>query len=240
MLKKSVWDSGFFRRKIASIENSEKPLGIKAMRRLLDSAGRKKFECLYLQLPYDCPDLSRYFPKAGFVLADIRLVLVKKLRGCDHLPDGCLRRLKEGSYYPFLKTIARGLSSFSRFANDPGFGIMQARRLYEEWLRKSFYGKFCDDFLIYLKKRRPAGFITIRIKKGVPFIDLLGVGEEARGRGAGSALVEGVECKLYRQKYRILKVVTQARNYQAVGFYLKNGFSLEKVSFFYHIWLKKT
>ena len=109
--------------------------------------------------------------------------------------------------------------------------------MYTRWLRNSFYESFADEFIIYIKDAEPMGFITIRMKNEIPFIDLLGVLNENLGKGIGNALIEAVLERMIQKGHKMLKVTTQGHNIRALRTYGGMGFQMECVNIFYHKWL---
>ena len=80
--------------------------------------------------------------------------------------------------------------------------------------------------------------ITLKIDDEEGHIGLVAVGEDCRGKGIGSLLVQAVEEYLYTNtSIRLLKVVTQWENIPARHLYEKNGFLIDDKTNIYHWWL---
>ena len=180
-----------------------------------------------------------YCSEKKFCLVDFKTTLSKTIS--SHKKESIIDPItgkKKDEYYPLLKKIVMQISRQSRYAKDPKFGIKNSLKLYKEWLRKSFYEKFCNDFIIYIDHQKPVGFITLKIIKGIPFIDLLGVSNDARGKGIGGILIENAERRLFEAGYKVLKVITQGHNIKALRAYQSKNFKIENVNIFYHKWLE--
>jgi len=234
------WDSRFFNRPIGRIDIPSSSLSPDAIAAALREARDLKLACLYFQVPFISSDISAYCSKQNFLLVDFRVVLSKALESQvlpDDAGDDMVR--PEAAHYPGLEKIAESVAWTSRFHFDPHFGEEGAGRLYRTWLRNSFSGDFCSDFLVALRDGRPEGFLTLRIQDGTPRIDLLGVAEEARGRGVGGRLIRCAEYRLRTAGSGRLDVATQGHNIGALRAYQQAGFRIVSANIFYHIWLEE-
>lgn len=232
------WDSDFFGFKIgrARLENNLIQPGI--LDRAIDEARAYDIRCLYVELPFDIPEMLAYCSERKFLLVSLKTTLGKKLmHDVRNSKSENITCKLENNFYPHLLRIVKQVSTASRFSFDLKFGKEKSSLLYEEWLRKSFYEKYCDDFLVYVKNDMPAGFLTIKTREGQPYIDLLGVLKEQRGKGIGKCLIYNAERKLSQSNYNTLKVVTQAHNISALRTYQSMNFRIESMNMFYHKWI---
>jgi dTDP-4-amino-4,6-dideoxy-D-galactose acyltransferase len=124
---------------------------------------------------------------------------------------------------PVLQEMVRGLFRDSRFYNDPFFSDVEADRLHEEWLKNSVAGVAADGVL-WLPG---AGFVTLKKRGTTGEIALIGVREDARGRGLGRALLTAAMNWFAAAGLPRVTVRTQVRNYGANNFYRAHGFSLD-------------
>jgi len=232
------WDSNFFGFKIGRMRIENNPIQPKILDKAIDEARAQDIKCLYVELPFSIPEVLAYCSESRFVLVDLKTTLGKKL-------DNETRRIisknitykLENKFYPYLKKIVKQVSITSRYSYDLKFGTDKSCLLYKEWLRKSFYEKYCDDFIVYVKDNKPAGFITIKTKDKHPYIDLLGVSNEQREKGIGKCLINDAERKLSRAGYNALKVVTQGHNISALRTYQSMNFKIESINIYYHKWI---
>jgi len=237
-LEPLAWDTEFFGVKIGRVAAPETldPLSLAA---ILERAREQGMACLYFEASFDNPDLVRFCAKRGFYLVDIKSRLEKKpLAEVGPEQDPGLTFSREERYYPDLEAISDALSLKSRFRYDPRFGESGARRLYREWLRRSFREDFCSDFLSAVIDGRAAGFLTLRGKDHTSYIDLLAVADWAQGRGLGGRLLKAAEGRIKAAGRNRFLVVTQGHNIGAVRFYQNNGFKTIGENPFYHIWLE--
>jgi len=228
------WDSRFFGFSIGRIELEG--LCTSALESAVSEAAANNIECLYLEVPFTQPDVVNYCSENNFLLVDFKTTLSKILFCSESNTQNLTRDLKE-AYYPFLKTIVNEVASQGRYVYDPNFGLQKSIMLYEKWLEKSFHKGYCDDFIVSIKNDKPVGFITVRNKEGVPYIDLLGVLESCRGEKIGTALILEAENRLIKSGYKNVKVVTQGHSAKTLRFYQNACFKTENVNVFYHKWL---
>jgi ribosomal protein S18 acetylase RimI-like enzyme len=234
------WDSRFFHTPIGRIEISASSLSPDAITAALREAKGLKLACLYFQVPFTSPEITAFCSRQNFLLVDFKTVLSKPLDDRafpEEAGDGIVS--PEETHYPVLEKIVESLARTSRFRFDPHFGEEGANRLYRTWLRKSFSEGFSSDFLVAHRDGRPEGFLTLRPRDGVPHIDLLGVAEEARGRGVGGRLIRCAESRLRAQGAGRVDVITQGHNIDALRVYQKSGFLIASSDIFFHIWLEE-
>jgi dTDP-4-amino-4,6-dideoxy-D-galactose acyltransferase len=232
------WDSKFFGFKIGRIHIENSSVQPKILDRAIDEARALDIKCLYVELPFGLPEVLAYCSENSFLLVSIRTILSKKLDcGTHKINSKNITYKVDNIFYPYLIKIVKQISAVSRFNCDLKFGREKISLLYEEWLRKSCYEKYCDDLIIYVNNNEPAGFITIRIKDGHPYIDLIGVSNEQRKKGIGKCLIHDAERRLSKSGYKTLKVVTQGHNISALRTYQSMNFNIESLNMLYHKWI---
>jgi dTDP-4-amino-4,6-dideoxy-D-galactose acyltransferase len=232
------WDSQFFGISIGRTRIDISHLQPKSLDMAINEARALDIKCLYVEIPFGIPEVIAYCSENGFFLVDLKTTLEKKIGIKDTRASSINITYKlEDEYYTSLREIVKQISIQSRFSYDLKFGRENSRLLYEEWLRVSFYEKYCDYFIVYIKDEKPAGFITVKIKNGRPFIDLLGVLDEERGKGIGKCLINEAERRLSEARYNTMKVVTQGHNIGALRTYQSMNFKIESINIFYHKWI---
>ncbi|MDD5594871.1 MAG: GNAT family N-acetyltransferase [Candidatus Omnitrophica bacterium] len=238
LIKYLAWDSRFFGAKIGSIITSGKQVPLGQIRGALKQARKENYECLYSEIPISKVHLLKGIFENDFLLVDFKVTLRKPLQFKNIKKCSRIENVRgDAGYFRNLTGLSDQLAMYSRFSRDPRFGKIQAKRLYREWVRKSLFSNFSDYFLIYKNKHIPEAFLTIRMKKNLPFIDLIGVSREMRGKGVGGKLLSYAEQELYKKGFRQLKVVTQGANKKALSFYEHKGFRIEKTTLYFHKWL---
>jgi dTDP-4-amino-4,6-dideoxy-D-galactose acyltransferase len=237
-LEPLAWDTEFFGIKIGRLAVPDRfdPLALSAV---LEQGRDQGFACLYLEATFDFPDLLRFCARRGFYLVASKATFEKTpLAEADPAQDPDIILARPERYYPDLEAISDALSLNSRFRYDPRFRENGALRLYREWLRRSFREDFCSDFLTAVVDGRAAGFLTLRDRDSVSFIDLVAVATWAQGRGLGGRLLRVAEGRTRAAGQDRLRVVTQGHNLGAVRFYQSNGFRTIGETPFFHIWLE--
>jgi ribosomal protein S18 acetylase RimI-like enzyme len=232
------WDTRFFGHAIARLALPAGEVRPEAVLAQLAQAWSQGLACVYLELPFQGPELVALGQRPGFHLVDLKTTLAadpSALAGADPPAEIASRALP--AWAAALDPIVLDLARLSRYAFDPRFGPEQARRLYREWLRVALAGEFCSDILAWLEAGVPRGFLTLRRRGGVPHIDLVGVAADCRGHGVGGHLLRAAAARLARAGERHWRVVTQGHHAAALRFYERLGFTVASVALFYHVWL---
>lgn len=201
---------------------------------------RTRTRCLYFQARAEDADTSRVADFAGFRPVDLRVVFAQRLGPAD--PEGAGRdggalRMGTGEDSKSLEDIAAHSYRLSRFYFDGGFPMERVDALYATWIRQSLTG-FAAAVLVTGPVGKPLGFISCHLPgEGEPArIGLVGVAEEAQGRGVGRALLAGA-LEWFRQAgITRVEVATQGRNTEAQRLYQRAGFVTDHVRTWYHKW----
>ncbi len=226
------WDTEFFGFPIARL------VGRPDAQTLSTQAGQLGTRCAYYQCPAEDLEGIRAAEDSSFQLVDIRVVLEGK--PVDILPSSSdpsdveIDTAREDDRQD-LRQIAAELSTYSRFACDPNFGVEQAGRLYDRWVDVSLDGR-ATPFLVGRNGERVLGFITCCLEGPEASLELVGVRRAAAGTGIGTALVARARRELDARGARTIRVTTQGRNVRAVSFYERCGFRVADVSLVYHRW----
>lgn len=155
----------------------------------------------------------------------------------DHLYDmeSAAGPRRAGEVYPLWTPPTEALlgvaeSSFlgSRIFRDPRLSA-RAAGLYRRW---------CSDAsgrVLVLYGREDALLVEGRDPDGAGRIELLAVGEAARGRGAGASLVRGAMTRPGTPD--AWRVRVSCGNWRAVRFYGKIGFVVRTAKTAFHVWV---
>ena len=142
---------------------------------------------------------------------------------------------------PELINLAIDTGWKSRFNVDPDIPKNKFTELYTTWIRNSCNGLFADKILVAVNEQsKSMGFITIKTRNNKATIGLLGVSNECRRQGVGSALLQQARSFAFKQGCEILSVGTQAQNIGANKLYKKEGFVVKRSESWFHIWVSKT
>ena len=201
--------------------------------------------CVYFLAPADDPTTTSACESNGFHLVDLRLTLSRPAPAAAG--DGVVSAESAGlSIRPCraddigsLREIARDVHSDTRFYFDRKFAREQANLLYEIWIQRSCEKSFADEVFVATVADQPVGYITCQVassQRRVGSIGLLGVGSQARGRGAGQRLICTALEWFAQRGVEEIEVVTQGRNYGAQRLYQHHGFRTKRLELWYHKW----
>jgi dTDP-4-amino-4,6-dideoxy-D-galactose acyltransferase len=248
------WDSRFFGVEIAQVATGT--LDAAAIGAVDRWCADRQIDCLYFLA--DAPGPSTACAEdAGFHLVDVRVELTRALAPApsdlpprtpaapaDATPHGLAspvasaRRVRpaEPRDVPALRAIARTSHRDSRFYRDERFPRARCDALYETWIEKSCQGA-AAAVLVADTGGIAAGYVTCeQPAETVGRIGLFAVAAEARGRGAGTALVASALAWLAARGVETVGVATQGRNVAAQQLYQTAGFRTAALRPWYHRW----
>lgn len=251
------WDCAFFGHTIARAELAY--FGRAEMLEVMAWCDAEGVDLLYLLCPSDHGVGVRALQDQGFELVDVRVTLGRDripcpVKGGDTIPSNGdadeevvagappsgLVRVARPEDLVYLRPIAAQAHTDSRFYYDSRLRRAQADALFERWIEASCLEGFADRVLVAELEGSAQAYITGSVSyEGQGEIGLVGVGEQARGRGLGSTLVETMSRWLLSQGAEGVRVVTQARNVAAQRLYQRCGFLTETVELWYHRWFDR-
>jgi len=132
-----------------------------------------------------------------------------------------------------LYDIAIEVGRYSRFALEPSVGAAKTDELYRRWVDNSCSGLLADRVLVVRSGSKIRGFCTLKSKNGHMTIGLIGVSQNARREGVGTALMQAALQEAARRGQDIC-VTTQTNNIAAMNFYARCGFKLSYVHSVFH------
>ncbi len=136
-----------------------------------------------------------------------------------------------------LEALAIESGKYSRFAVDPKLPRERFIALYKVWVNKSLSKEISDEVLVIRDGDHVVGMATLGEKDGRGNIGLIAVDSNSRGRKYGEKLVRAAQRWFISKGYEYGHVVTQGQNIPACKLYIKCGYSVEQIKFFYHFWL---
>jgi ribosomal protein S18 acetylase RimI-like enzyme len=241
VLQLLTWDTRFFGMKIGRVLPSH--LDAASLEAIIRLADRERFQCLYFQAEPDDDETVCFAERGGFHLVDVRVVLEHPFDGrpapVPRFPISEDIRLMapRPEDVSTLEDIAVEIGHTSRFCVDRNFPPDACSRLYRAWFLKAMADDHDSVITAYLSGR-PVGLIacgTQADKVGV--IQLAGVQSGRRGRGVGTALVQGALDWFRAQGVQRAEVTTQARNVPAQRLYQQMGFFTCRMNLYYHKWM---
>ena len=192
----------------------------------------------FAKVPVSAVATARQFGKAGFYLVDTNVsldmpageVASRAETGIDVFPA-------RTSDHAAALAIAESAFTYSRFHLDPLFPAPLANLVKREWIRSYCEGRRGDVLLVAEQRGIVIGFLaaltTELAGRKYAVIDLVAVAAEARGIGAGRALVNGFQSH-YRGSAEMLRVGTQIANTPSLGLYQACGFGVAEAAYVFH------
>lgn len=175
----------------------------------------------------------------GGALVDTKTTFVADLRGLrmSELPHKDAERFSATTAGAELEELAIQAGAFSRFARDPRIPRERFEALYRLWIRGAVAGELARGVLLVREEDRVAGVVTVGERNGRGEIGLLAVGAAFRGRGVGRTLVQSAKRWSASEGHSFGQVVTQGGNVAACALYASCGYAVERVEYYYHLWL---
>jgi dTDP-4-amino-4,6-dideoxy-D-galactose acyltransferase len=241
LLQLLLWDTQFFGLKIGRVLPSR--LDSASLEAIIRLAKEEQFRCLYFQAEPDDANTVSLAEKGGFHLVDVRIVLEHPFDGRPApaprypIPEDINLMPPRPKDAPALEEIAVEIGYTSRFQFDRRFPPGACSRLYRAWLHKALADDH-DSVIVAHLSGQPVGLIACGVHDdGVGVIQLAGVQSGTRGRGVGTALVQGALDWFRAQGVHRAEVVTQARNVPAQRLYQQMGFFTRRMTLYYHKWM---
>lgn len=225
------WDSKFFNLKIGKIIC--KKYDIELINNSIESWGQKGYDLIYFIIN-DKIDKKLILKKYLF---DQKVTFYKNINDSLKKPKK-IKQYKKSEIDPKLYKLAIQSGKYSRFKKDSNFKFNQFKNLYKTWIRKSVKKIIADNVYVYKKNKSIQGMITIKIKNNSGKIGLISVDKNSRSSGIGSKLINSAEYSLLEKGINRISVDTQMDNIAACKFYKKNGYIIESINNYYHIWTR--
>jgi GNAT superfamily N-acetyltransferase len=231
------WDSAFFDCPVARVAGGT--MDSDRARRVLDWCRAEGTRFLYFLADHEASTWA-VACDVGFRPIDIRVEMMLD-RTWPKLPDaaapaGVLLREATDDDLDALVPIAASVHTDSRFFTDPAVPREKAHKLFELWIRRSVQHAIADVVFVAEVDGRGVAYLSAKVTDGVGSIGLVGVGESARGRGVGLALVQTALRWFVARGAREINVVTQGRNILAQRVYQRSGFLTRSTRLWFHRW----
>jgi len=232
------WDSRFFGFRIAQL--NVKSLKPEYIPEINNWCHRNGISCLYFLADFDSPESIKIAEENSFRLVDIRVELERTIDesyGSDYQYNNLILRDAETADIELLQDIAKKSFTSSRFYFDLRFPRDLCDSFYATWIKVSFEG-YAQKVLVAELEGKSVGFITCHLEKGSDSgrIGLVGLRDEARGKGIGQILVHQALSWFSVEGIKSVRIVTQGRNVPAQRLYEKCGFLTRSAQLWYHKW----
>ena len=231
------WDTSFFGIKIGEI--TEPLLNIQELNAVLHELRLKETKLVYWSS--DKEIYSKQATALSCSLVDKKITLTMSFETIDFnktVSVDIVERFTEPTPIHELESLAVLSGEHSRFFTDLNFPKDKARSLYKTWIRKSLQKEIASEVLLIRNyDESVVGMITLGEKNGIGDIGLISVDANFRGNSYGEKLVRASQRWFMENGYKHGQVVTQEINIPALNLYKKCGYSIEKIEYFYHIWI---
>jgi dTDP-4-amino-4,6-dideoxy-D-galactose acyltransferase len=174
----------------------------------------------------------------GYQLVDLRVTYQLDLTRYEDnyhpIPQIRAARLEDIAQ---VKKMAADFHQASRFFVDGRFPREKCRELYEIWIERDFTEEN-RTLWVFEEGGVVLGYTSASSdpSMGKAEIGLVGVKDEARGRGIGVSLQHHTIHAFKKMGIQTLKVVTQGRNVNASNLYIKCGYTLRSIDLWFHKW----
>ena len=233
------WDSEFFGLRVARLTRGT--IDPSTCQQALDWGAAEHVQLLYF-LADDDADSWGVACDAGFRPKDIRVEMALDRTWprppAHEIGDHVVLREAVPADLKDLLPIASSAHTDSRFFADAAVSRQKAHELYELWLARSVEKTIADVVFVAEVDGRASAYITARIADHVGSIGLVGVGESARGRGVGTAMVQRTLQWFTARGVSEVTVVTQGRNTRAQRIYQRCGFFTNATRLWFHRWFQ--
>jgi len=122
----------------------------------------------------------------------------------------------------------------SRYYKDVNISKKSSKEIYFNWINNSFYKNYADSIFLVEVQNKVAGFISLKLKKSIGYIDLICILPKYRKMGLGSLLIKESLKFFKNKKIKEIYVITEGENLSANAFYQKNSFIIKNVELIYH------
>lgn len=231
------WDSEFFGYRIARYRGSRCLSGDVAAIRAECAAD--SIDCVYVLADVADTESICALQENRAYMADARVTFAADM-GVEIRFDAAPRHIVRpaiDSDIPALASIAAVGHRDTRFYADRHFATERCDRLYRVWIEKSCQGRADAVLVAEDGAHQPIGYVTCHGKGAASgHIGLIAVKEEARGSGAGFALLQAALDWFVSNGVASLTVATQLRNVRALRFYGRAGLTISSVELWFHLW----
>jgi hypothetical protein len=205
--------------------------------RSIDNAARElELDCLYASVSDPGKDhVSLLAQRQGFRLVEINQLMERPAGPFDRRPTESVARKATLDDLAHLDDAIDVLANWSRFAVDPRFGVIEARRMHGAWVERAIRDD--GDTRLAVLTETDAGITGISTNVRGPEImtrvDFMGV--TVPGTGASWALLD--ELLAWAGPEPVEGGPCAARNVAPLRFLEHCGFHLKATTYSFHRWL---
>ncbi len=144
---------------------------------------------------------------------------------------------KELTYRKQCVDLIQSEFSIGRIHEDVNLGLESGKKIYKEWVLNNFINNFT---ISYIKGNSVQGFLQYTLDGyGSLRVSFIVVKGDCKNRGIGSALLNSVKDSALKNNCKKIIVGTQLKNINAINFYIKNLFYINKTFIGLHYYVRK-
>jgi ribosomal protein S18 acetylase RimI-like enzyme len=249
MVDESKWDSEIFGFKYGKMKllcfhpDTDQDEKAYFLENLMTNLSKEGFKLVIARNPMDDIPTINALEREGAIVTDVLMTLQRDTKNLPSsqpsLQEVRIVQADENDEGGAVK-IAKSVFRIDHFHSDQRLPNSKSDELYAKWTSNCFHG-LADVVLAAKKGANVLGFITCKTenltsqyKFGV--IDLVGVANESKGKGIGTALVAGA-LKWFSQRVQSVYVGTQSGNISALRLYEVSGFKATSAEATLHLWI---
>ncbi|GIV38422.1 MAG: hypothetical protein KatS3mg033_0222 [Thermonema sp.] len=232
------WDSDFFGYPVGKYVFEQADALTSHIPALMDEARQKQIRLLYVYTPVQS-GIIEPMQASGGLWTDHKVHLVCPLQGqASPATTGAACSISQYTL-PHATTRLEALAllsgAHSRFRLDPHFRNQEFERLYRHWIARCLKS---SDTSVWIAgtPQHPTALLALRSTPPTAYIELIAVDLPERGKGVGRCLMQHAAHRARQAGCRFLRLNTQYHNRQAIQFYEKAGFQIEKQNYVFHFW----
>ncbi|HCT63570.1 MAG TPA: hypothetical protein DIC19_05670 [Erysipelotrichaceae bacterium] len=217
-MKKLNWDSAFW--------------GIDVFDAKFDESINVELGNRYLiQTLFDQSDLLDKIDKEQFKFIETKITLKKDLKVKRNFNEKSFRSIDLNDLEQYKDKFYSLFGRYSRFRIFPPDKVNE---FYYIWLQNSINKKDDTNAIGYYVNNELAAFVTFKFVLDSIHIGLIGVFEDFQRKGISSELIAYVENKLSGNGLTKIRISTNSFNLPALNTYIKNGFVIEEIKYWYY------
>lgn len=231
---KLPWDSEFFSYHVGKISGV-----IENLSDLEDAANviaQNQGKLTYFSSKTILGDFKESIDGLEVILVDKKTTFIKPVDPTKEMHPS-VSTYANPKHHPKLFELAVQSGIYSRFNVDSRIGKDKFEEMYRLWMANSINKTIAKEILIYEVDGEIAGFLTLGEKNNRADLGIMAVESQYRGMGIARAFMNSADNWFGQHGYDSMQVVTQGDNLPACSLYLKYGFLIESVEYYYHLWM---
>lgn len=166
-------------------------------------------------------------------LIETKINLLKDVKETCIIDKNLFRKIVEEDLIKYKDEFFNLFGQNSRFRMFPK---QKVNDFYYMWLINSMKEEYDSNVIGYYVNHKLAGFITYKFSSDSIHIGLVGVFKDFQRKGISSQLIYYVENQLLDNNLSKIRISTNSFNLPALNTYIKNGFIIEDINYWYYMY----